>query len=952
MLALRFFTRSGRPGLGFGLSIFALLVCTSVELPGAATTPNPGLRYYYAAPHAPVVDIEADIVVYGGTSGGVVAAVQAARLGKSVALVVFGRHVGGMTSGGLTSTDGVNSSVQGGLTREFFNRTGNTGFRPSKAEAEFERLLADPVPGVVHDKPVPVYYEQRLAAVEREGARIVALHMENGSVFRGRMFIDCSYEGDLLAYSGVDYTVGREAATTYGESRAGRSGLSAILTGVDPYVVPGDPGSGLIHGVLDEPQGTNGVADDHVQAYNFRMFTVRSANAANRRPYWRPAGHESAMHELLYRFLRSGGSTAMTFGNDINNHEMFARRVSTDYVGGSKNWPDGDYAEREAIFQAHVRWQFGMLWYLRNDARVRGLAVDPSLSAGVRGNITTLLAAIDESGLPLDEYPETAGWPHELYVREARRMVSDLVLTQAHYDRTVVEADSVGLANYSADSHDARRIVVFPGGVPTVANEGDTGGALATPWRIPYRALTPRREQCENLLVTWALSASHVAFCSTRMEPVLMVLSQSAASAASLAIDRGAAVQDVEYGALRLHLIAGGQILGAEPAATGEVILDNDSPAGVSVVGSWLTSAATTGYWGGNYLHDNNAVTGGGAVRYRPVLPSAGTYEVFARWTSYANRATNTPVDVVHANGTTTLVLDQTRNGGVWVSLGSHEFAAGSTGGVDIRNDGATGYVIADAVRFIRASASPGATVQIVATVPVARETDGAPATVHIVRDAESTSAPLMVSLIIGGDATPGVDYVALPAQVTIPTGARAAVLTVTPLEREQANGARSVTITVGPGGAGYLPGERSSATVTVVDKPYDTWRHAFFSARGEANSPSSLGEADPDGDGSPNRLEFFFGTDPLGAASAQAEGLRVVATEGGGLVCEYRRSGAAKDLNGIVEYAHELGAGSWAPVATSPQTIGYDAASGDRWFRVPLATGETGRCFVRLRLP
>ncbi len=424
---------------------------------GAAETPNPGLKYYYPAPEAPVVDVEADIIVYGGTSGGVTAAVQAVRQGNTVALVVFGRHVGGLTSGGLTETDGVNASVQGGITREFFNLTGNKGFKPSVAEAAFESLLADPVPGETWDAPIPTYFEQRLDSVEKDGARILALHMENGSVFRGRMFIDCTYEGDLMARAGVSYTYGREAQSVYGESLAGRK-ASVALPGVDPYLVEGDPSSGLIFNLMpDEVEGPVGSGDDHIQAYNFRMYTVENSNPANRQPLFQPAGYDASMFTILYRYHKSGGSTSMQVGNDINNHELFNRGVATDHIGGNRwsydggatwiPWANADYATRELMFQSHVSWQLGMLWYLQNDPDYAALATDPSVPQTTRNNIAALVARMQNLGLPLGEYPETGGWSHELYIRSSRRLVSDFLVTQAQYAGVTHVVASLALAN-------------------------------------------------------------------------------------------------------------------------------------------------------------------------------------------------------------------------------------------------------------------------------------------------------------------------------------------------------------------------------------------------------------------------------------------------------------------------------------------------------------------------
>jgi hypothetical protein len=808
---------------------------------GAATTPNPGLRYYYPAPDAPRVDVAADVVVYGGTPGGVVAAVQAVRLGKRVALVAFGRHVGGMTAGGLTATDGVDATVQGGITREYFNRTGSAGFKPSKAEQVFEEFLADPIPGASYDDPVPTYYEQRLASVEKVGPRIVALHMENGSVFRGRVFLDCTYEGDLLARAGVGYAYGREATTAYGESRAGRR-ASVRLSYVNAFVESGNPASGLIYNLIDEPQGAVGMGDSHVQAYNFRMYTVQSADPAASQPLHPPAAYDASAFEILYRFHRGGGSTAMSVGNDINNHELFDRGCATDHIGGNR-WPDGqggwtpwadaNYATRELIYQSHVAWQLGMLWYIATDARYAALTDDLAVAAPIRANVQALIAKVRQLGFPLGEYPETGGWPHELYVREARRMVSDFVVTQAYCDRVLVAPDAVGLANYSTDSHHVRRIPATDGGVLI---DGDTGGSSATPWRIP------KRSQCDNLLVPWALSASHVAFCSTRMEPCLMVLSQSAATAAALADDRDEAVQDIPYELLKLHLLADRQILGGEPTPEPVgLIVDNADTTGFSTQGTWLASSATTGYYGSNYLHDGSATPKGQHVaRFVPVVPSNGTYQVFLRWTSNANRSSIVPVDIVHADGTNTTSVNQQLDGGQWNPIGTFAFGTNGTSAVIVRNDGANGYVIADAVKFVPTvdASAASAAVHVVAADATADEETATPGRFQIVRVAASNAPALDVQLAVGGSAVPGKHVVALPSQVTIPAGAPSVDVFVTPVVDWSAEGTHTVVLDVLPGAA-YAVGDHSSATVWVEDASSPPFENLPYA---RATEPSDIG--------------------------------------------------------------------------------------------------------------
>lgn len=930
---------------------FALLPLNQAQ--ASASTPNPGLRYYYPAPEAPSVDVAADVVIYGGTSGGVVAAAQAKRMGKSVVLIAFGRHLGGMTSGGLTETDGVNAHVQGGITREYFNIVGNSRFKPSVAEQAFEALIADPVPNASWDQPVPTYYEQRLDFVEKDGARIVALHMENGSIFRGKMFIDCTYEGDLLAQAGVSYTYGREAASQYGESKAGKRHPDS-LNGVNPYLVEGDASSGFIYNVTDEAAGTYGEGDAHLQAYNFRMYTVQSSDPSAMQPLFSPANYDPTQFEMLYRYHKSGGKTSMTVGNDINNHEMFDRGCSTDHIGGNRwpdgnggwiAWPEADYATRERIYQSHVSWQLGMLWYLKNDTRYRALASDPSLSSTIQTNIQALLNKVDQLGLPLGEYPETGGWPHELYVREARRMLSDLVITQAHFDREIIVEDSVGLANYTADSHHVRRIL---GPNDSIKVEGDTGGSSSSTWRIPYRALIPKKSECENLLVPWSLSASHVAFCSTRMEPCLMVLSQSAATAAALCIDRDEAVQDLPYPLLKLQLLADGQILGDAPGATSPGhIVDNEDATGFTTTGTWLTSNATAGYYGINYRHNDNA-SGGHTATFTPTLPSAGDYQVYARWTAHSNRASNATYQVTHKNGTSSFVANQRIDGNLWNSLGTFSFDSGTTGYVTLSDTGTDGYVIADAIRFVEVSEDDieQQTVSVLASDPRADESDGSPGTFKFVRDNDNINESLTVHFSVSGTALPNADYSQLPTSINIPANQRSAKLTVTPIPNDTAQGTRTIIITLTENDS-YNIGTQTNATIYLHDKPYDAWRTTVFP------SPNANGTGqtdDSDADGRPNRLEFFLGTDPLAASSAPANP-RAHLIEPNQLTLTFSRAGIAKEVPFEVQFSETLQPDSWAVVTSALETISYDSNNGDRILQASIDTTEQDKGFLRVYL-
>jgi hypothetical protein len=467
----------------------------------------------------------ADVVVYGGTCGGVIAAAQAARLGKSVVLIEPGRHLGGLTSGGLGATDIGNKGAIGGMSKGFYHliyrhylreesweyerrddyepgKKWNSEetwwkFEPHVAEAIFERILIA--------ARVPVYYGERLdlkKGVEKSGSRIVAIRSESGRRYYGRMFIDASYEGDLMAKAGVSYTVGRESNSQYGETLNGVQTQNAIYhqfeKPVDPYIEPGEPSSGLLPCIHEGSPGEQGEGDHRVQAYNFRMCLTDVPE--NKAPFPKPKGYDALRYELLLRYLEAGWRNV--FGNnqmmpnrktDMNNHGAF----STDNIGANYEYADGDYKTREKIIEDHVRYQQGLMWTLANNPRVPA----------------DLQEEVNRWGLASDEFADN--------------------------DNTQRYVDENGYAR----------------------NEGDVQVGGFEPYPISYRSIVPRESECSNLLVPVCLSASHISFGSIRMEPVFMVLGQSASSAACMAIDEGISVQEVDYGKLREQLLRDGQIL-------------------------------------------------------------------------------------------------------------------------------------------------------------------------------------------------------------------------------------------------------------------------------------------------------------------------------------------------------------------------------------------------------
>ncbi len=666
------------------LTIHLILLC-SISLHAQAdslpTPAIPGLRYYYPPEKVEPRVVETDVCIYGGTCAGVMAAVQADRMGQQVALLEFGKHLGGLSSGGLSHTDGGDPAVCGGIAREFYKLIGQRNFRPSEAEAAFEKLL-EPTKVAVHKLA-------HLAKVKKDGARIVSVTMENGLEVRAKQFIDATYEGDLLARAGVSWHAGREANSVYGETyngiRTPGQGGHNWPTRVDPYRVVGDPSSGLLPRVNDDP-GNPGDGDKRIQAFCFRMWLTKD----NPLPFPKPTVYDDAQYESLARLFESGADPKIQWSLDTNNHHLFSGAYFIDFVGGNYEWPNASWIDRERIFQDHANYQIGVMWFLANSPRIP----------------EKYRTEFRQWGLPRDEYVGTSGWTHQLYIREGRRMVSEYVMTQNECQGREVPMDSVGLASYNMDSHHCQMTVVDG----AVRNEGNVEIPVE-PYRIAYRALTPKRAECTNLLVPVALSSSHIAFGSIRMEPVFMLLGQSAATAASQAIEANVAVQDVDYARLRERLVKDGQILeytgpprhrgggqaGIDAKTLPGVVVDNDK---AELIGPWQTNNVTHPRVGLTYVHDNNEAKGECVAKYNFKLPEAGRYEVRVSWPPNPNRATNVPINIRFGRELKTVTVSQKSSGkDGFTSLGEYLFSG--TVVVEICNKDTDGYVIADAVQLL-----------------------------------------------------------------------------------------------------------------------------------------------------------------------------------------------------------------------------------------------------------
>jgi hypothetical protein len=670
-----------------------------------------------------------DVVIYGGTSAGVIAAVQAKKLGKSVVIVGPDVHLGGLSSGGLGYTDTGNKAVIGGLARNFYHRVwveyqkdstwawqrpeafGNKGqgtvamdkdertmwiFEPSVAEKVFEDYVKEFGLTVHRDE-----WLDRAKGVRLAAGRIAEITMLSGKTFAGKMFIDATYEGDLLAAAGVSYHVGREANATYGETWNGNQvgilhhghHFGAVKQPISAYQKPGDPSSGLLPRISAEAPGVRGEGDKRVQAYCYRWCATDHPD--NRIPFPKPPGYDASQYELLVRVLDAGWrQTFHKFDllpnrkTDTNNHGPF----SFDNIGMNYDYPEASYERRKEILAEHRTYQQGLLWFLANDPRV---------PADVREEA-------NRWGLPKDEFKDNGHWPHQIYVREARRMVGAFVMTENELTKKKPTPDSVGMGSYTIDSHNVRRYVTPEG---HVQNEGDIGVPIS-PYSIAYGALVPKRGEVANLFAPVACSASHIAYGSIRMEPVFMILGQSAATAAALAIDGNLAVQDVPYAALRDRLLADGQVLehesskekpkghgSAKPASSLPGITVDDDEATLS--GDWKQSSANGGFVGSGYRHDDKGAAGPASATFIGRLTTAGSYAVSLTVVPNANRSRDALVRIEHADGVAEMRADLTGKGatGGLLALGTYRFPAGPAK-VTISNAGAKGYVLVDAVNW------------------------------------------------------------------------------------------------------------------------------------------------------------------------------------------------------------------------------------------------------------
>lgn len=631
-----------------------------------------------------------DICIYGGNAAGVIAAYTAVKMNKKVILIEPGFHLGGLTTGGLGYTDIGNKYAISGLSLDVYRRIG-------KHYGKFEQWIFEPsvaedvMKQYIQEAGVQVIYGHRVEKVEKTGTKIssITVQKEDGTSqqISASMFIDCSYEGDVMARAGVTYTVGREANSLYNETYNGVQLLEGhqFPDGIDPYKVPGDSSSGLVWGVSDGQLAERGAGDKKVQAYNFRICL--SNKPENRVEITRPDNYDSTRYELLLRYLQKkvpgdlwGFLKFDLMPNnktDINNNGP----ISTDMIGYNHNYPEADYATRKKIQKEHEDYTKGLLYFIGHD---------PRMPEHLRNQML-------QWGYPKDEYTDNGNWSPQMYVRESRRMVGAYVMTQHNCEGREVADDAVGMAAYTMDSHNCQRLVVNG----MVKNEGNVEIGGFGPYPISYRSLIPKKGECDNLLVPVCLSASHIAYGSIRMEPVFMVLGQSAAVAASLALENGNDVHQVDIKKLQAKLKADPLMNGKTP----EVLVDNDDKTGVTVIGNW--QVLKKGAYGSSMLVDSSKGKEAKSIQFAPAISTDGDYQVYIYIPKLKEMSSQIPIEINSTGGNKSIVIKpaeiivEGQTSGEWVSLGTHKFSKDQKGYVAISNANADGYLPADAILFI-----------------------------------------------------------------------------------------------------------------------------------------------------------------------------------------------------------------------------------------------------------
>lgn len=633
---------------------------------------------------------EYDVCVYGGTASGVIAACSASKMGKKVILIEPGQYLGGMTTGGLGATDIGNKFAITGLARKFYRDLG-------EHYGKFEQWTFAPAPAselmdrYIEEANIDVIYNKRIIVSKVEKRQIKSITLEDSKapretphlIVRAKQYIDCTYEGDLMAKSNVSYFTGRESNETFNETLNGvqMSIWHQFPDEVDPYKVEGDPASGYCWGISDNELQPQGTGDKTIQAYNFRLCWTKDKN--NMVPFNRPESYDSTKYELLARAIKASGTsdisdyllikkvTETDDKYDVNN----CGPLSTDMIGMNYDYPDGNYETRERIWKEHEEYTKGLLYFLTHDSRVP----------------EELRNEVSEYGWAKDEFVSNDYFPTQLYVREARRLNGEYIMTQNNCQGIEFVEDGIGMAAYGMDSHNCQRLIVNG----MVKNEGDVQYHGFLPYHISYRSITPKREECTNLLIPVCVSSSHIAFGSIRMEPVFMVLGQSAGVAAAMAIDSKRSVQEIDVKALRKKLIDDPYLDGS----ISEILVDEGEIDKIERSGGW---AKHYGGYKHSYMLTFNTQRNM-SFTFTPIVNKSGNYDLYFFCTSISSVADSFGLRVKYSNGEDTVYIQPKETINAWSKVGTYHFTEGKNGSLTVEGSLSKGPIYADAILLVPA---------------------------------------------------------------------------------------------------------------------------------------------------------------------------------------------------------------------------------------------------------
>jgi len=645
---------------------------------------------------------EADVIVYGSTPGGFCAAIAAAREGASVILLEPTDHIGGLNTGGLSFSDSnqtVRSTVMGlfdewhtRIEQDYASRGIKLPYTVSvkdQAKWTYEPHVAARVTKqMLNEAKVEVLTKGYLRSLTKEGKRITELVTTNGT-FTAKVFIDATYEGDLMAAAGVNWTIGREGRAEYGESFAGKRYPKGKMD-IDGF----DSDGKLLPLITTEDAGPEEEGDSNVMTYSFRLCLTDDPE--NRVPLPRPASYDPARFEIMRRYAKAGGRLGFDLyplpGGKFDGNNSIGGQFSLGFVGACNGWSEADEAGRAAMWEAHKQYTLEFYHFLTTDSAV---------PRGIRRKYARL-------GLCKDEFPENDHFSPALYVREGRRMKGLFVVTQKDILEEPEKDDPIVISSFPIDSHDCQRIALTGGGV---INEGTIfpvrrkNPKQGYPYHIPYRAILPKPDECANLLVPVALSCTHVAISSIRVEPTWMILGQSAGIAAALAAEKDVAVQDLPYPQLRQRLLVQGQVLDLpanvkDPLTLPGVIDDADA----KLTGTWKRSTNFKPHVGSGYVHDDKLADGQSQAVFRYKAPKTGRYELRMAYSAHESRAKNVPVVVISGSHEKRITVDQTQplpGGQLFKPVGTVHLESGVETIITIDNRETDGFVIVDALQLL-----------------------------------------------------------------------------------------------------------------------------------------------------------------------------------------------------------------------------------------------------------